>query len=101
MFYDIQPEEQKQQYKQMLSIIGKLTCLFSESDCPDLPYRVQENVFCKYFKAENYIRLRQFHTWRAVITYQVFHLHATNTIKTHIFMVFLGIFGCFFVIFPY
>lgn len=56
MFYDIQPEEQKQQYKQMLSIIGKLTRLFSESDCPYLPYRVQENVFCKYFKAENLAR---------------------------------------------
>lgn len=56
MFYDIQPEEQKQQYKQMLSIIGKLTRLFSESACPYLPYRVQENVFCKYFEADNLAR---------------------------------------------
>ena len=56
MFYDIQPEEQKQRYKQMLSIIGKLTRLFSESNCPYLPYRVQENVFCKYFEADNLAR---------------------------------------------
>ncbi len=56
MFYDIQPEEQKQQYKQMLCIIGKLTRLFSESACPYLPYRVQENVFCKYFEADNLAR---------------------------------------------
>lgn len=29
MFYDIQPEKEKQQYKQMLGILGKLTRLFS------------------------------------------------------------------------
>lgn len=56
MFYEFQPEEEKQQYKQMLSIIGKLTRLFSESECPYLPYRVQENVFCKYFNADNLAR---------------------------------------------
>ena len=56
MFYDLQPEEQKQQYKQMLNIIGKLTRLFSDNACPYLPYRVQENVFCKYFNADNLSR---------------------------------------------
>lgn len=56
MFYDLQPEEQKQQYKQMLGIIGKLTRLFSDNACPYLPYRVQENVFCKYFNAGNLSR---------------------------------------------
>lgn len=56
MFYEIQPNEEKQQYKQMLAIIGKLTRLFSESACPYLPYRVQENVFCKYFNADNLAR---------------------------------------------
>ena len=56
MFYDLQPEEQKQQYKQMLGIIGKLTRLFSDNACPYLPYRVQENVFCKYFNADNLSR---------------------------------------------
>lgn len=56
MFYNSQPEDQRQQYKQMLSIIGKLTRLFSDNDCPYLPYRVQENVFCKYFNADNLSR---------------------------------------------
>ncbi len=56
MFYDIQPKNQQEEYKQMLGIIGKLTRLFSESTCPYLPYRVQENVFCKYFNADNLAR---------------------------------------------
>ena len=56
MFYDLQTEEQKLQYKQMLGIIGKLTRLFSDNACPYLPYRVQENVFCKYFNADNLSR---------------------------------------------
>ena len=49
MFYERQPETQKQNYKKMLSIVGRLTGLFSESDCPYLPYRAHENIFCKYF----------------------------------------------------
>jgi len=46
MFYERQPETQKQNYKKMLSIVGRLTGLFSESDCPYLPYRAHENIFC-------------------------------------------------------
>lgn len=57
MFYEQQDIEQKENYKKMLTIIGNLTQLFSESDCPYLPYRVHENVFCKYFNAENLARL--------------------------------------------
>ncbi|MEE0266220.1 MAG: NgoFVII family restriction endonuclease [Acutalibacteraceae bacterium] len=56
MFYDIQPEESKLEYKRMLTIIGNLTLLFSESNCPYLPYRCHENIFCKYLKAENLAR---------------------------------------------
>lgn len=56
MFYEIQPKEQQNNYKKMLKIIGKLTRLFSDSDCPYLPYRVQENIFCKYFEADNLAR---------------------------------------------
>ncbi|MBQ9792438.1 MAG: NgoFVII family restriction endonuclease, partial [Clostridia bacterium] len=56
MFYENQSERQKLEYKNMLSIIGKLTRLFSDSDSPYLPYRVQENVFCKYFQADNISR---------------------------------------------
>lgn len=56
MFYENQPVEQQEQYKQMLSIIGNLTLLFSESPCPYLPYRAHENIFSKYFEADNLAR---------------------------------------------
>ena len=57
MFYDNQPLNQREEYKRMLSIIGNLTQLFSESDCPYLPYRAHENIFCKYFDADNLARM--------------------------------------------
>ena len=56
MFYINQPESDKNNYKQMLSIIGNLTLLFSDSSCPYLPYRAHENIFCKYFNAINLAR---------------------------------------------
>ncbi len=56
MFYENQPVFQREQYKKMLSIIGNLTLLFSESNCPYLPYRAHENIFCKYLEAENLAR---------------------------------------------
>ncbi len=57
MFYESQPEKEKQDYKQMLTVLGNLSLLFSESDSPYLHYRVHENMFCKYFNAENLARL--------------------------------------------
>ena len=57
MFYENQPLNQRENYKRMLSIIGNLTQLFSESDCPYLPYRAHENIFCKYFEADNLARM--------------------------------------------
>lgn len=57
MFYENQPLNQRENYKKMLSIIGNLTQLFSESDCPYLPYRAHENIFCKYFEADNLARM--------------------------------------------
>ena len=42
MFYENQPIEQQTEYKRMLTIIGNLTLLFSESDCPYLPYRADK-----------------------------------------------------------
>ena len=57
MFYEYQSIEQREAYKRMLSIIGNLTQLFSESDCPYLPYRAHENIFCKYFEADNLARM--------------------------------------------
>lgn len=56
MFYESQPESSRNNYKKMLTIIGNLTQLFSESDCPYLPYRAHENIFCKYLNAENLAR---------------------------------------------
>lgn len=56
MFYETQSEGLKDNYKKMLSIIGNLTLLFSESNCPYLPYRCHENIFCKYLEAENLAR---------------------------------------------
>lgn len=56
MFYENQPVEQKENYKNMLKIMGKLSKLFSESNKPYLYYRCHENIFCKYFDAENLSR---------------------------------------------
>ena len=56
MFYDKQPVSKQENYKQMLKIMGQLSNLFSESDCPYLAYRAHENIFCKYLEAENLAR---------------------------------------------
>lgn len=56
MFYDKQPISNQEDYKQMLKIMGQLSNLFSESDCPYLAYRAHENIFCRYLEAENLAR---------------------------------------------
>lgn len=56
MFYEKQPQENRDNYKRMLIILGKLSKLFSESDKPYLYYRCHENIFCKYFEATNLSR---------------------------------------------
>ena len=56
MFYDKQPEKNRKAYKEMLNLIGELSRVFSESECPYLPYRAQENIFCKYLEADNLAR---------------------------------------------
>lgn len=56
MFYEKQPNKDQHNYKKMLTIMGNLTLLFSESSSPYLPYRAHENIFCKYFDAENLAR---------------------------------------------
>ena len=45
-----------EQYIKMLSLMGQLSNLFSESEIPFIHYRVTENLFCKYLKAENLSR---------------------------------------------
>lgn len=56
MFYDKQPISNQNDYKQMLKIMGQLSNLFSESDCPYLAYRAHENIFCRYLEADNLAR---------------------------------------------
>ena len=56
MFYEIQPKEQRENYKMMLRTVGSLSKLFSESSEPYLYYRCHENIFCKYFEALNLSR---------------------------------------------
>lgn len=56
MFFDNQNELSQNNYKKMLSIMGNLSLLFSDSNCPYLSYRAHENIFCKCFNAENLAR---------------------------------------------
>lgn len=56
MFYDKQPLSNQEEYKNMLKIMGQLSNLFSESDCPYLAYRAHENIFCRYLEAQNLAR---------------------------------------------
>lgn len=56
MFYDLQAKELQEKYKQMLTIMGQLSNLFSDNKCPYLAYRAHENIFCKYLEAINVAR---------------------------------------------
>ncbi len=56
MFYEKQPLKQQNNYKYMLKVMGSLSNLFSESNQPYLYYRCHENIFCKYFEAQNLSR---------------------------------------------
>lgn len=49
-------EEKNGDYLKLLSVVSKLSGLFSESIIPYINYRVVENVFCKSFDAENLSR---------------------------------------------
>lgn len=56
MFYENQSITEKENYKKMLYIMGRLSALFSKSDCPYLVYRAHENIFCKFLGAKNLAR---------------------------------------------
>src|SRR3989344_5734820 len=56
MFLGHQPKEQVDYYRRLLSSVGSLSKLFSESPEPYLAYRATENLFCKAFEAENLSR---------------------------------------------
>lgn len=44
------------EYFQLLELMARLSNLFSDSQIPFLQYRVTENLFCKYYNAENLSR---------------------------------------------
>ena len=50
MFYDTQPNIQKDNYKKMLKIVGSLSNMFSESNQPYLYYRCHEIYFANILK---------------------------------------------------
>lgn len=56
MFYDVQPEKQKEKYRQYLKIVGSLSNLYSDNTIPYLYYRAAENIFCMAFEAINHSR---------------------------------------------
>ncbi len=56
MFLEKQTKDQKEYYGSMLSAVGSLSRLFSESNEPYIAYRVAENLFCKAFDARNLSR---------------------------------------------
>lgn len=56
MFFENQPQKQKQDYISNLKLIGSLSNLFSSSEIPYLYYRSAENIFCRALKANNLSR---------------------------------------------
>lgn len=56
MFYNNQNEERKENYKNMLRVMGSLSNLFADNSSPILSYRAHENCFCKYFNVTNLAR---------------------------------------------
>ena len=45
--------QNNQQYFNSLQMLAQLSRLFSDNDVPYLDYRLAENIFCRYFSAQN------------------------------------------------
>lgn len=56
MFINNQPENQLNNYIDLLQRVGSLSRLFSDSSTPYLYYRAAENIFCRSFEANNHSR---------------------------------------------
>jgi hypothetical protein len=56
MFFINQSKQEQDSYIDLLSVIGALSKLSSDSNVPYLYYRMAENIFCKAFGAENLAR---------------------------------------------
>lgn len=48
--------QNNEKYLSMLTLMGKLSNIFAETEIPFIHYRVTENLFCKYCNAENLSR---------------------------------------------
>ena len=55
-YHDNTTQEEQAYYDRMITMMGSLSNLFSESKKPFLHYRVTENLFCKCLDAENLSR---------------------------------------------
>lgn len=53
MFYEFQEKENQQKYKELLTIMGNISKLFSKSEIPYLAKKSYCEIFCKSFNAEN------------------------------------------------
>ena len=53
MFYNLQSNEYKREYEELLRLVGSLSNVFAESPIPYLYYRAAENIFCRAFEANN------------------------------------------------
>jgi len=56
LFWNNQPNDQKEEYIEMLKVMGSLSNLFSDSSSPYLYYRGHENLFSEAFGAKNLSR---------------------------------------------
>ena len=56
MFYENQPQEAKEEYKEYLKSMAALSRLFSTNADAYIDSRIAENLFCKSFEAENSAR---------------------------------------------
>lgn len=56
MFLESQSQDSKNEYFNLLKIVGGISNLFSDSEIPYLYYRAAENIFCKAFDASNLSR---------------------------------------------
>lgn len=45
--------QENEKYFQMLNLMAQLSKLFSDSEAPYLDYRLAENIFCRYYDAQN------------------------------------------------
>ena len=56
MFYNSQTEQQQEDYRTFLKVVGSLSNLSSDSKVPYLYYRMAEKIFCRAFDVEDLSR---------------------------------------------